>query len=92
MAGKELLPQSYKIRLTHKGATNETTQNVATDPVYIFQTGKVNCATCTKYYAGGWQTFSDGMQMLPGEYKFRFNDGTPETKYTIVAGADNNIP
>jgi hypothetical protein len=36
-------------------------------------------------------TFNSGMELLPVSTKFKFNDGTPETSYTISAGIVNHI-
>jgi hypothetical protein len=90
---KELLPNSYKFRMTYAGASNEKTQDVAADPTVVFQTGQVHSdsAGCIQYYAGGWQTFTQDMEMLPGTYTFRFNDGASDESYIIVAGTVNHI-
>jgi len=90
---KELLANKYKFRMTYAFASNEKYQQVGTNPIVVFQTGQVKSGTgtATHYYAGGWRTFTNDMQLLPNKYKFRFNDGTPETYYTISAGTVNNI-
>ena len=92
-ASLELLPKSYKFRMTYAGASNEQTQDVETDPLVVFQTGKVvsDSGTCTHYYAGGWKVFTSGMELLPNTYKFRFNDCEPETNSEVNAGSVNNI-
>jgi len=92
-ATMQLLPISYTFRVYYAGAIATKSQNVASDPIVIFQTGWVysNSKTCTQYYAGGWKTFTDGMDLLPGNYLFRFSDGFPQTSYPISAGLRNKI-
>ncbi|MCB9009762.1 MAG: hypothetical protein H6656_20750 [Ardenticatenaceae bacterium] len=89
----ELLPKSYTFRMNYGGTSVNTTQNVSDDPMVVFQTGQVNSvsSTATQYYAGGWQTFVNGMELLPKTYTFQFDDGFPNTNYTIVAGTNNEI-
>jgi hypothetical protein len=79
--------------MTYAAASNDKTQDVGVDPIVVFQTGQVvsNSGACTHYYAGGWQVFTSGMELLPNICKFRFNDGTPNTTYTITSGIVNNI-
>jgi uncharacterized repeat protein (TIGR01451 family) len=90
---KELLPNSYKFRMTYAGASNDKTQDVSLDPTVVFETSQVHSDSnnCIQYYAGGWQTFTQDMEMLPGTYTFRFNDGTPDESYNIVVGTVNHI-
>jgi len=92
-ASKELLPGTYTFRMIYLNATNDKTQNIASIQIIEFQTGKVisETSTCTKFYAGAWQTFLNGMELLPVKYTFRFSDGTADTQYTIAAGTANII-
>ena len=93
-ASMELLPvTTYSFAVEYASARQEKPQNIVTDPNVIFQTGRVHSdsATCTQYYAGGWKAFTQDMELLPGSYDFLFNDGNPQTKYTIMAAVTNYI-
>jgi hypothetical protein len=89
----ELLPKSYNFRMSYAFASIDQTQDVGVDAITIFQTGQVvsDSETCASYYAGGWRTFINGMELLPGSYTFRFNDGNIDTTYDIIGGVTNNI-
>ncbi len=91
----ELLPLTYPFRLYYAFASNQKNQDVSGDPVVQFQSGQVIDASpvglITQYYAGGWRTFIDGMQLLPGTYPFRFSD-LPQGNYEVQGGQVNTIP
>jgi hypothetical protein len=98
-----LPPGPYIFQITYAGASEQKTQNVATDPNVVFQTVQVHsdsgkCTSYipiatvpTRYHAVGWQTFTQDMELLPGTYTFHFNDGTTNTSYTLVVGAIKHI-
>ncbi len=90
---KELLPKSYTFNLNYNYGSDDKVQNVGSDQIVVLTTGKVICNSglCTHYYSGGWRTFSDGMQLMPGEYTFHFNDGTPNTVVSINAEKTINL-
>ena len=67
-------------------ASQQKSQNVASDPIVIFQTVQVHSDSgkCISCYAGGWRTFAQDMELLLGTYTFRFSDRTRNTSYTVV--------
>jgi cellobiose-specific phosphotransferase system component IIC len=92
-ASMELLPLTYTFQVSWAGASQQKSQNVATNANVIFQTVQVHSdsSKCTSYYASGWRTFTQDMELLPGTYTFRFSDGTVNTSYTLVVGAGKHI-
>jgi hypothetical protein len=90
-----MLPGNYSFAMVYKGTReqlNNVTVSGATTNVE-FLTTKVHSASgaATSYYAGGWQPFSQDMYLLPGNYWFHFNDGTPQTQETLTGGTTSNI-
>lgn len=90
---KELLPGTYHFKMTYAGASEQKNSiNIETTPTITYQTGKVhsNSGDVVKYYASGWQTFTNDMELLPGSYNFKYIDSTVKN-FTIEAGKTNYI-
>ena len=89
----ELLPVNYTFRVSYGGSSIQKPQNTDSDPAVVFHTGQAHSdsATAIQYYAGGWKTFIQDMELLPGNYAIKFNDGTPQTTYTLSVNTINNI-
>lgn len=91
----EMLPGSYSFAMTYKGTREQLNgQSVSgSSSTVTFQTGQVNSTSgaATGYYAAGWRTFANGMELLPGSYWFHFNDGTGQAKETLVGATVNTI-
>jgi hypothetical protein len=88
-----LLPLTYNFQIMYAGPSQQNSQDVSKNPNVKFQTVHVHSDSgkCTSYNAGGWKTFTQDMQLLPGTYTFRFSDGTKDTSYTLVVGAVKHI-
>ncbi|MCB9484621.1 MAG: hypothetical protein H6676_00825 [Thermoflexaceae bacterium] len=87
----EMLPGSYSFAMTYKGTrAQQNSVNIAGGSV-IFKTTQVisDAGTATGYYAGGWQPFTSGAELLPGTYTFKFSD-IANTAYA-VSGTDTHI-
>jgi hypothetical protein len=85
----ELLPLTYTFQVSYAGASQQLSQNVAANANVVFRTVQVHSDSgkCTSYFAGGWKTFTQDMELLPGTYAFRFSDRTKDTTYRLVVGA-----
>ena len=84
----ELLPATYTFSVDYAFGRSTKSQNVATDPNVMFQTGKVRSisGTCIQYYGQGGQNFVNNMELLPSSWSFRFNDTAPNSIITVTAG------
>ena len=92
-ATMELLPANYAFAMNYAGARVQANQDISLNPSTTFQTGAVDSLsnTAIEYFASGWRTFVEPMQLLPGSYLFRFSDGSPNTSFTIQSGSLNQI-
>ncbi|MFN2317006.1 MAG: hypothetical protein ABR551_08450 [Gemmatimonadales bacterium] len=87
----QLFPGSYKFKVTY----NFTSQDISGISVPVgfgptlfnFQTGQAVGACITQYSTGTWRTFTDGMELMPGTYPFRY----PAQSGAITAGGITNL-
>lgn len=90
----EMLPGSYSFAMTYLGTRQQlNSQSIdGAESTVTFQTGKVvsDSGTATKYYAGRWLPFTDGMELLPGTYTFSFS-GAPNKSFALLGGVENHI-
>ncbi|MBZ0257907.1 hypothetical protein K8I31_17720, partial [bacterium] len=89
----ELLPKTYNFRLYYKGRyVQQNADVIAAETMVDFQTGQVKSLSDTAVLvnSGGWIDFLQNMELLPGNYKFKFEDNHRAT-YTIDAGFINTI-
>ena len=87
----QLFPATYKFRVTYNYTSQELFPVVIASAgiqTLYFQTGQVISSTITQYSASGWQTFTSGMELMPGTYTFK----NPSQSGTVVAGVILNIP
>lgn len=90
---QELLPGTYSFAMTYLGTRNQFSQDIGANPDVVFTTGSVQSTSgnATAYYASGWQPFTQGMELLSGNYTFSFS-GAPNAVEPILGGQLNTIP
>ncbi|MBZ0258131.1 hypothetical protein K8I31_18850, partial [bacterium] len=102
VATKELLPKVYAFRMNYANASNDK-KNDGFDPLMVtFNTSNVVVQLIdsaqflledefsVEYNSGGWKDFLQNIELLPGNYKFKYADGH-STTYAIKAGYINEI-
>lgn len=90
---KELLPKTYNIRMEFKGKKESMTV-VVIEPETLanFQTGRVYSLSglAIDVNSGGWIDFYQNMELLSGNYRFKYEDNH-NTTYRIDSGWINEI-
>ena len=90
----EMFAASRAFRVTYNGQTQQKTQDTSINPVVTFQTGRVLQGTgprVLRYQASGWRTFSDGIELLPGNVTFDLDVG-PNEAHSAMAGTSIYVP
>jgi len=91
----ELLPTITKMRVSYAGGTTQdTVQDVGSNPNFVWQTGEVTSTTCTfyRYFYGQYLTFTSPMELLPLQTKFAaITDGQHDTIATPVSGSSISV-
>jgi len=101
------LKSTLSFRMTHAGASQQKSQNIATNSIVVFQTELVTMKLFesdgttvlnggAEYYAGGWNMFGGGtttttMELLPLSYSFRVSYGGASQQKSQNVGADPNV-
>jgi len=96
-SGEQLLPGNYYFACTYAGMRQERYVPVPVGGsgsgtmAVEFQTALVDSTSglCTQYYASGWKAFTDPMELLPGNYYFKYATGDI---YRSVSGTNYAIP
>ena len=76
---------AYKFRMSYNFTSDTQYPVVSTTPGvdnFYFQTGQVFGYCITSYSTGSWRAFSDGTELMPGTYTFRY----PSQSGTVTAG------
>lgn len=94
---KMILADGVLFGVSFRGNDATETVNIKQGKVVKFQTGKIVSATgtgnCVSYSINGADfPFVDGIELLPGNYTFKFSDGTPDFPGTVVAGQTLTLP
>jgi hypothetical protein len=101
------LKNTLSFRMTYAGASQQKSQNIATNSIVVFQTKLVTfklldstsseiTGAGTQYYAGGWKTFGVGtttttMELLPVNYSFRVSYAGASQQKSQNVGSDPNV-
>ena len=85
----DLLPVNTKVTVSYAGTSIEKEQNANNNPNFVFTTGSVSSATCTKYRYGwdSYMTFTNPMELLAVSTKFANADG-PDISATPISGGN----
>ena len=87
----QLFPGSHKFKMTYNYTSQQLLPVVAAGPGiqnFYFQTGQVfGPSTITQYSTGAWQTFTNGMELMPGSYTFK----SPSQTGVVTAGGVTNL-
>jgi len=86
----QLFPASYKFEMIYNYTAQQLFPIVTAGAGiqnFNFQTGQVFGACITQYSTGAWQTFANGMELMPGTYTFK----SPTQSGIITAGAVTNL-
>ena len=89
LVSKQLLPLTYSFSMSYAFARQEKGgQNVVSTPIVAFQTGQVHSdsGTAVQYYAGGWRSFAQEMQLLPAIVHVPLQRWHPNQAVPIAAG------